>query len=209
MVNKTRLLIGASILVAAGVQGQTEFGLKAGVNFPTYSYADSDALSDTKSFVSFYLAGYLDTRIASGLYLHPEVSLQGKGGKLVEADWLGSGTVIQKTIWLDFPVNLLGKVPVGSIGNVFAGAGPYIGFAMNGTNSYTDGGSATAVIIYDDNALKTVDYGVNFLAGFKLGKRASLNANYRLGLANVAGATYKWSDDIKNRVFSLGVGVAL
>src|SRR5690606_26086872 len=194
---------------ATSVQGQTEFGLKAGTNFSSYSYAESDALSGTKPIVRFYFAGHLDVRIASWLYLSPEVSLQGKGSKLIESTTLGNGEVAQKTTWLDFPVNLLGKVPVGSIGNVFAGAGPYIGFAMDGTNTYADSDSKTAVIIYDDNALKNFDYGINFLVGFKLGKRVSLNTNYRLGLANIAETYFKWSDNIKNRVFSLGVGVRL
>jgi len=79
---------------------------------------------------------------------------------------------------------------------------------MDGTNTYASG-STTAVIIYDDNALKSLDYGINFLAGVIFWARVSLNANYRLGLANIAEANYKWSDTIKNRVFALGVGVAL
>ena len=162
-----------------------------------------------KPRISFHLTGYLDARIAPGFYLHPEVSLQGKGSKLIESSILGGGEVIQKTMWLDFPFNFLGKVPVGSIGDVFAGAGPYIGFAMDGTNTFSNSGSTSAIIIYEDNALKSVDYGINFLAGFKLGKRVSLNATYRLGMANIAEKNYKWSNDIKNRVFSVGVGVAL
>jgi len=206
---KPTSLLAISILFAAGVQGQTEFGLKAGINFPSYSYVDSDALSDMEPLMRFYLAGYLDTRIAPWLYLQPEVSLQAKGSKLIESPLLGNGEITQKTMWLDFPVSFLGKVPIGSIGNLFAGGGPYIGFAMDGTNTYANSGSTTAVIIYDDNALKSLDYGINFLAGFKLGKRASLNANYRLGLANIAEVNYKWSNNIKNRVLSLGVGVAL
>lgn len=197
-----------AVLIAAGAQAQTEFGLKAGLNFASYSYADSENLTDIKPRTSFHITGYLDSRIAPGFYLHPEVSLQGKGAKLIESSTLGGAEIIQSVMWLDFPINVLGKMPVGNTGYVFAGAGPYVGFSMNGENKYADG-STSAVIIYKDNAMKNVDYGVNFLAGFKLGKRFSLNANYRLGMVNIVYDTYKWSDNIKNRVFSLGVGVAL
>ena len=212
MTMKFLLPLSTAVLLAAGVrsaQAQTEFGLKAGVNFPSYSYTDSEALAGTASIVRFYLTGYLDARIASGFYLHPEVSLQAKGSKLTESTVLGSGEVIQKTMWLDFPFNFLGKLPVSNNVKIFAGGGPYIGFAMDGTNTYADSGSESAIIIYDDNALKSVDYGINFLMGVKLEKRLSLNANYRLGLANIAESNYKWSSTIKNRVFSLGIGVAL
>lgn len=196
------------MLVATVTQAQTQFGLKAGVNFPSYTYEASEVIADAKSRMSFYLAGYLDTRIASGFYLHPEISLQGKGAKLIESSLFGGKEVVQSIMWLDFPVNFLGKVPVGNMGNIFAGAGPYVGFSIDGENTYADG-STSAVIIYKDNALKNVDYGINFLMGFKLGNRVSLSADYRVGLANIANDTYKWSANIKNRVLSLGVGVSL
>lgn len=208
MIRKTLLSLSVTLLCAGIVKAQTEFGLKAGVNFPSYSYASSENISDVKPRTSFHLTGYLDARVASWLYLHPEISLQGKGARLIESRILGGKEVVQHIMWLDFPFNFLGKVPIHDLGNIFAGAGPYIGFSMNGENNYADG-SVSAVIIYKDNALKSVDYGINFLAGFKLKKRLSLNANYRLGLANIANSSYKWSDDIKNRVFSLGIGVGL
>lgn len=191
------------------VQAQTEFGLKAGVNFPSYNCADSEVLGETKSIVSFYLTGYLDTRIASGIYFHPEVSLQGKGSKLKESQWRGAAEIEQKIKWVDFAFNFLGKTTLGNLGDFFMGGGPYAGFAMDGTNTYTEKGTTTAVIIYDDNALKSFDYGVNLLTGIKFAKRVSINANYRLGLANIAESSFKWSENVKNRVFSLGLGIAL
>ncbi|MGV3761957.1 outer membrane beta-barrel protein [Parapedobacter sp.] len=201
------LSLGFTTLLATAIQAQTDFGLKAGVNFSSYSFADSENISDAEPRTSFHLTGYLDARIASWLYLHPEVSLQGKGAKVIESKLLGGAEVIQRTMWLDFPFNFLGKLPIGDVGSFFAGTGPYVGFSMNGENTYANG-STSAMIIYKDNALKSVDYGVNFLAGFKW-SRFSLNANYRLGLANITNSSYKWSDDVKNRVFSLGIGVSL
>ncbi|TDQ77818.1 outer membrane beta-barrel protein [Sphingobacterium yanglingense] len=207
---KAILISFVGILVFGfSAQAQTEFGLKAGASFPSYKCADSEVLGETKSLTSFYLAGYLDTRIASGLYFQPEVSLQGKGSKLVESQERGAWQIEQKTKWLDFAFNFLGKVPIGQIGKVFVGAGPYIGFAMDGINEYAEKGTTTAVIIYDDNAMRSFDYGVNALTGIKFAKRFSVTANYRMGMANIAESAFKWSDNVKNRVFSVGVGVGL
>src|SRR5690606_1925799 len=186
---KLSLPFGAICILAVGiptVQAQTAFGFKAGINFSSYSYANSETLAGTGSITRFYVTGYLDICMASALYLHPEVTLQARGSKLVESEVLGSGEAIQTTMWLDFPINVLGKLPVGNKAKIFAGGGPYIGFAMDGTNTYANNGSESTVIIYDDNALKSADYGINFLTDLELGRRLSLNANYRLGLANIA-----------------------
>ena len=80
---------------------------------------------------------------------------------------------------------------------------------MDGTNTTAEGNSTTAVIIYEDNALERFDYGVNLLTGVKFGKRLSLNVSYKLGLRNIAEDYFKWSPNVKNRVFSVGLGVAL
>lgn len=214
MIKRIVFTFGAAILLAAGAQAQTGFGLKAGVNFPSYSYGSSDDLSDTKSAINFHVTGYLDTRIAPGFYLQPGVSLQGKGAKFAEAT-IGGTTydVSQSTMWLDVPVNLVGKFPVG-VGSLFVGAGPYVGFGLSGKNKLNsqdgDGDFSSSTLnefsFGKDEALKGTDYGVNFLAGFKLGNGLLLNANYGLGLANIAGAK-SLSDDIKNRGFSVGIGV--
>jgi hypothetical protein len=111
-------------------------------------------------------------------------------------------------MWLDFAFNFIGKIPVNNVGKFFAGAGPYAGFSMNGENTYADG-TTTAIIIYKDNAMKNVEGGVNFIAGFKYGSRLSLNASYRLGLTNIVNDSYRWSDNVKNRVLSLALGVSL
>jgi len=211
---KIVLTLGAAFLLAVGAQAQTGFGLKAGVNFPSYSYGSSDELSDTKSTVSFHVTGYFDAPIASGFYIQPGVSLQGKGAKLAEVK-IGGTTydVSQNTMWLDVPVNFVGKFPVGA-GSVFVGAGPYVGFGLSGKNKLNsqkgdDDFSSSTLNEFSfgkDETLKGTDFGVNFLAGFKLGNGLLLNANYGLGLTNLAAAK-SVSDNIKNRGFSVGIGV--
>jgi hypothetical protein len=209
---KFLLSFSAATLLASAAQAQTAFGLKAGINFSSYSFADSETLGDAKTARNYHITAFLDTRIASWLYLHPEASIQKKGSKLVESNLYGGAVIKHSITWLDIPLNFIGKIPLTNIGSFFTGAGPYVGFAVNGETTYpVDGGSESTqpLIFGKDNTWNTTDYGVNFLAGFKLGKRFIVNANYRIGMANIAGDDNKWSDNIKNRVFGLGVGLQL
>ena len=195
------------LLSTASVYAQTDFGIKGGVNLATYSYGDREAPSTAEAITSFHLAGYLTMRMALGLYLQPEVALHSKGARVTKTDAVdGAAEILQRTKWLDIPINVLGKMPVGNNWNVFAGGGPYIGFAMNGENTYADG-STSAVIIYEDNNLRSLDYGINFLAGIKF-SFLSLHASYGFGLANITYDTNNWSKNLKNRVLSLGIGVS-
>lgn len=97
---------------------------------------------------------------------------------------------MQRVNWLDFAFNLLSKMPVGNVGEFLEVGDLNMSFAMNGENKqngenkYPDG-STSAVIIYKENTVKSIDYGINFLTGIKLGSRASLSANYSISLANI------------------------
>lgn len=205
---KIFLLIGMIVVFITHLRAQTEFGLRVGVNAPSYAYGDLEALSSAKSILSFYVAGYVDARIGKNLHLYPEVSLQGKGARIVKSGELGGSEIVQRVNWVDFAFNFLHKSPLATLGAFYVGAGPYLGFAMNGENKYPDG-TSSAVIIYKENAVKSIDYGANVLVGVKVGSRFSLNVGYRQGIANITYDVNKWSSNIKNRVFSLGAGVSL
>ena len=195
------------LLSTASIHAQTDFGIKGGINYATYGYGDRQAPSTAESITSFHLAGYLVIRMAPALYLQPEVSLHNKGARITKTDAVdGAAEIKQRTQWLDIPINVLGKMPLGNNWSAFAGGGPYIGFAMNGENTYADG-STSAVIIYEDNNLKSLDYGINLLAGIKF-NFLSLYASYSFGLANITYDTNNWSKDLKNKTLSLGIGVS-
>ncbi|GHE23087.1 porin family protein [Sphingobacterium griseoflavum] len=207
---KILLSFGAALLLAAGAQAQSGlgYGLKAGVNFPSYSFGNSNDLSDTKSTTNFHVTGYLDAPVTQNFYIQPGVSLQGKGAKLVESSALGGSEVTQNTMWLEVPVNFVGKFQAGN-GNFFVGAGPYIGFGLSGKNKYSTGSGSNVVErefkFGKENTLKGTDFGVNFLAGYKLAGGFLINAGYGLGLTNIAGDN-NWTNDIKNRVWTVGIG---
>ncbi|MDH5825666.1 porin family protein [Sphingobacterium faecium] len=214
---KLLLTLGAAFLLAAGAQAQSGlgYGIKAGVNMPSYSYGGSD-LSDSKSTVNFHVTGYLDAPLTNNFYIQPGVSLQGKGAKFADYK-IGESTyeVKQNTMWLEVPVNFVLKFPTAGEGKFFVGAGPYVSFGLSGKNKYeVKSGSGTSSTSDDfkfgkDETLKGTDFGVNFLAGYQLGSGLSINAGYGLGLTNIAGSKFLGTGDVKNRVWSIGLGFGI
>lgn len=206
---KILLSLGAAVLLISGAQAQSQlnYGIKAGLNFPSYSYGSSDQLSDTKSTTNFYVTGYMDAAVARNFYIQPGVSLQGKGAKLIGAENSNDFEVSQNTMWLEVPVNFVGKFYTGN-GNFFLGAGPYVGFGLSGKNKYKVGNSSATndFKFGKDKAMKGTDFGVNFIAGYKLNAGLTINAGYGLGLTNLAGSANYGMNDIKNRTWSVGLG---
>src|SRR5690606_18165936 len=93
------------------------------------------------------------------------------------------------------------------------GAGPYVGFGLSGKNKLNrigDDGDVSSNTLSKfkfgkDEYQKGVDFGANIMAGVKLGGGFLINANYGLGLTNIAGDKFP-SNDVKNRVLSFGIG---
>lgn len=199
------------MLFAVGAQAQIGYGIKAGVNFPSYSYGSTNDLSDTKSTTNFHVTGYVDAPVTYNFYVQPGVSLQGKGAKLIESSALGGSEVTQNTMWLEVPVNFVGKFDAGA-GKFFIGAGPYVGFGLSGKNKYSiNEGSNTTEREFKfgkDETMKGTDFGVNFLAGYQLYNGLIINAGYGLGLTNIAGDLHH-SDNVKNRLWSIGIGFGI
>ncbi|GEM64464.1 hypothetical protein SF1_24460 [Sphingobacterium faecium NBRC 15299] len=215
---KILLTLGAAFLLTAGAyaQGGLGYGLKAGVNIPSYSYGGSD-LSDSKSTVNFHVTGYLDAPVTSNFYIQPGVSLQGKGAKFADYKPSANSTyeVKENTMWLEVPVNFVLKFPTAGEGKFFVGAGPYVAFGLSGKDKYElkNGDASTSVTnefkFGKDERLKGTDFGVNFLAGYQLGSGISINAGYGLGLTNIAGSKFFGKGDVKNRVWSVGLGFGI
>ena len=199
---KIILSLGAALLLAAGAQAQVSYGLKAGVNLGKYSNFGDDQKNNT----SFYVTGFADLPVAPQFSIQPGVSLQGKGQKFEFNDLSSSVNVMS----IEIPVNAVYYIPAGT-GNIFLGAGPYVGFNVSGKRKKNRlvGGDGIVDTNEDinfgngDRETKVVEAGANFMAGYKFGNGLLINAGYGLGLTNLS----NFSDNkISNRVLSFGVG---
>ncbi len=208
---KLLLSFGAVVLLAAGAQAQTSYGLKAGVNLGKYSNQTEEAKDYQKNNVSFYVTGFADIPVAPQFSIQPGVSLQGKGAKYEATGDNVSGTSSTNTMSVEIPVNAVYYIPAGT-GNVFLGAGPYVGFNISGKTKAEGAlggveGSVDRDLKFsgDNKDMNLIDAGVNFLAGYKLSNGFLINAGYGLGLSNLSPSDNS-DNKFSNRVLSFGLG---
>ncbi|TCD11110.1 PorT family protein [Pedobacter frigidisoli] len=221
------LLMVAGIGYAASAQTNNaiKIGVKAGVNFPTFSVSGLETNNETfKTNTSFYVGGTVDIPVSEIFSVQPGLSLIGKGAK---QEYSESGMVAGQTysatetskrslMYLELPVNLIANFAVGQ-GKIFVGAGPYYAMAIsgkdkdssagtiNGTSSSESSESDVKFGSNSDSDMKRGDFGVNFLAGYQLNSGVNIHAGYGLGLSDISNEN---SSQFKatNRVFSVGVG---
>ena len=149
----------------------------------------------------------------SNFSLMQEINYVFKGAKITGTDNSQGGAIpvngSHTTRYIEFPFNVLYYLPAGK-GHFFFGGGPYAAIGVGGRNKFTYEMSPAPEV--EDisvefgtgiNQLKTFDYGVHGLIGYKLGYGSYLKAFYSHGLAdlsNVDGIAYS------NRYFGLSFG---
>ena len=216
------LVLGLSITAFAQ---NVKYGVKAGLTFPKIAASGNqvDELPDNaKANPSFFFGGYADIAVSSQFSVQPGISLIGKGSKFEETEsgveegiaYSGTAKFTLSTMYVEIPVNLVGKVPAGP-GDLFFGAGPYLGYAVSGKSktkvSLNIGGNQMSESEEEDvefgsneDQMKRIEYGVNFLGGYQLKNGLNFNVGYGLGLSNLANNS--GDGKISNRLFCVGVG---
>lgn len=233
---KSFLIAASTCLIAAGANAQVkpspnEGGviLKAGVNRANISIDDNGNVDDAKTLTSFNVGFALNLPIGTGLSIQPGLLLTGKGsktqqGKETDPNYYRSTS---NPIYLELPVNMVGKIPMGGTNNILLGVGGYGAMGVTGKNKVQGklinrGFSSEADIKYsnddpttapEENAgygkLKRFDYGLNALAGLEFGA-VQLTANYGYGLVKInSGTDNRDNDNNKHRVLSLSLGFKL
>lgn len=229
------LLTAASVLgltAMAQVKPSTNKGgiiIKGGVNSANITINESGSVDDAKSLTSFHVGAVLDLPLSTGLSLQPGLYYTGKGSKTQNGQETSSSfyRATSNPRYVELPVNLVGKVPLGGETNFFFGAGPYAAMGVAGKNKAE--GKVFGIpfksendIVYSNDdpttsqeegagygKLKKFDYGFNIMTGVDFGK-LSLGANYGYGLAKLnSGSTNSANDKNKYRVVSFSVGINL
>ncbi|WP_262245413.1 porin family protein [Parapedobacter soli] len=209
------VLLGLGVSMGAFAQ-ETSFGVKAGVNLGQYSNVSDDAKDYQKLNPSFYLTGYVDLPVAPQFSIQPGLSLQGKGSKFSYDGNNLDGSITRNVMDLEIPVNAVYYIPTGGAGSVFLGAGPYAAYSLSGKvkskGNVGDivGGESEYDLDFggDDRDQNAFDFGLNFMAGYRLSSGFLINAGYGLGLANLSPSDNS-NSKFSNRVLSIGVGFQL
>ncbi len=187
-----KLLLTAAAVFAFGFANAQEvkFGVKAGLNMTTITGGEFSG--GTKA--GFHIGGLAEIKLTDKFAIQPELLFSTKGSSYA---FFGID-VDQNLSYVDMPV--MAKYFV--IEGLSIEAGPNVGFLVAAELK----GDGEDVDNKDD--LKSVDFGLNFGAGYELKNGLMFQARYNIGLADISeeedGDPYTF--DEKNAGFSLSVG---
>lgn len=135
---KLKTVFLSAVLSSAAVAATAQSAqIRAGVNLANITVTNSGRIDDSKTLTSFQVGIIgelpLGTKIIS---LQPGILFTGKGAKTQYGDPASNQYYKATTnpYYIEVPVNLVFKIPLGKEGGVFAGAGPYVAMGVAGKN---------------------------------------------------------------------------
>ncbi|MCV9934171.1 PorT family protein [Flavobacterium sp. LS1R47] len=184
---------------------EVKFGVKAGMNLSTWT-GDTEGV-DLKSKVGFNGGGFVAIQFSEKLTLQPEVLFSTQGVKVdnVEGDVNGAnymGNVRFNLSYINVPVMV--KYYVVKDFNIEVG--PQIGFLTSAETVTKINGFNGKHKENVKEIFESVDFGLNFGAGYDFTENISAGVRYNLGLSNIAKTEEGDNTKLKNSVFSLLVG---
>ena len=223
------LALSSFIFLVANAQKSRAI-LRGGLNLANVSITDNGRIDDANTLTSFQAGIIGDINLAGFVSLQPGILITGKGTKTQDGSSSDANyfKAITNPIYLEVPLNLVFKGPVGPDTKFFAGAGPYLAIGIAGKNK-TEGKFLGAsfssekniewsnddptTLNYEEGAgfgiMKRLDYGLNGTAAFET-KNAVFSVNYGLGLAKLqSGSNSSEDDKNKHRVLSFTIGFKL
>lgn len=202
---KKNILIVALVLVFGVSNAQkAKFGIKGGMNISNWA-GDTDGM-DVKSKIGFNVGGFAEIKLSDKFAIQPELLYSAQGMKLdnIPLDIEGSDYSVDSTfklVYINIPVMF--KFYVAEKFNLEAG--PQVGFLTSAKVKVTVDGFGSSTESVKEN-FESVDFGLNFGAGYYFTEHFFANARYNLGLSNIAKTEGGENTTINNSVFSLNVG---
>jgi len=197
------LFLAVIITSASSMNAQVRPGFTAGTIFSKYKVTYGDISVTTDSKMGITAGAFLDIPAGKSLTFQPALNYVQKG-ESTSGD-LGSGKSVIHA--LEIPLNLLYHA-----GPVFVGAGPSVTYSLSGKTTYKDGSDEVKEDIKfgdsEDDDMHALDFGANFLAGYRFKGGFQLSAHCYAGLSNLAPGTGGGSK-IKNSYFGFKLGYLL
>jgi len=185
---------------------QVRVGVTGGVQLANQPVKFSSITLTSDRLVGYHAGLLLDAPLAGNLSLRPQLLYSVKGGKYDLGGFSGGLVDDLKTTinYLEIPIQLMYGLEAGP-GQVKIGAGPYIGYAINGkTSGSSNGQSGSETIEFGSgqDQTKRLDYGLRLSAGYELTSGLGVTAFYAPGLANLANTS---QGSVKNIAFGLSL----
>nr|WP_314839893.1 porin family protein [uncultured Flavobacterium sp.] len=167
---------------------ETKFGVKGGLNLANLS----GDVEDSSSKIGFNVGGFVEIKVSDKFAIQPELLFSTQGAKFEE----GGEDLKINLSYVNIPV--MAKYYVADAFSLEAG--PQIGFL---TSAKAVAGSESVDV---KEGFESIDFGVNFGAGYDLTEKVSLGLRYNLGLSNIAKTEAGDDSKINNSVLSLSFG---
>ena len=186
-----KIILVAVIAISSfvGVNAQTSFGAKAGLNVANLS----GDITDNKALIGFNVGVFAEITLADSFFLQPELVYSGQGTDtdvpLFGFDFFGV-TESYNLNYINIPIMF--KYDVAN--RFYLEAGPQIGFLVSAEYAGVD--------IKDD--FETTDFGANFGLSYGFTEKLFGQARYKIGLSNIAKDS--GGDKISNTVLSFSLG---
>jgi opacity protein-like surface antigen len=180
---KKNILIVAVVLVFGIVNAQkAKFGIKGGMNISNW-VGDTEGM-DTKSKIGFNVGGFAEIKLSDKFAIQPELLYSAQGMKV--------DNIITEIEGGDYNMDAefkLGYINIPVMFKYYAAqkfnieAGPQIGFLTSAKIKGTVEGFGSATESVKEN-FESVDFGLNFGAGYDFTEHFFANIRYNLGLSN-------------------------
>jgi hypothetical protein len=216
-----------SILMPLSIYAQVSIGLRAGFNasdmhFSSATDPKSSLVASKDQLKGIHADFLLNIPLYERLHIQPVFRYITKGTHLAptvyqstatDGEW-GNRVLVH---YLEIPVNVLYKIPVGS-SKLALGGGPYVAYGLGGTyrsDLKMNGNVVTRMsrsMKFDEGDdvgasgtyLSRWDAGLNFTAGIELNNIVMIGANYSAGLINIDNsAMYK----VRNSYIGVSIGI--
>lgn len=218
---KKVLIIALCTFLFTSVKSQIY--VQGGLNLANISNSNSGS-TDKNNMLPTFNAGILGRSNSSGvLAVESGLLIDGRGAKVEGGSGSANYKVTFNPLYLELPVNLVIRVPMGNAGNFFINGGPYLAMGIAGKSKFEGqlgniSGSKTTDIKFtstdptaDDQAyskLKRFDYGLNIGAGVDLNK-ILLKVNYGYGLAKINSMQTNNNEDNKDKYRTISVSLGI
>ena len=202
-----KIILSSLLVLAFGFTyaQKAEFGIKGGLNSSNFS-GDTEG-ADFKSRVGFNIGAFAAIKLSEKITLQPEILFSTQGAKADNVvvpynDVYYTADVKFNLSYINVPVMI--KYYVSDKFNLEVG--PQIGFLTSAKTSTKVVGISQTSEQDAKDSFESVDFGLNFGAGYDFTENVFAGIRYNLGLANIAKTQSGDNSKIHNNVFSLSVG---
>lgn len=184
-----KLLLITMVFISINTWAQKiRVGFTTGVAISNYKVKVGGDNETGNTMAGFTAGILLDVPVGKHFSFQPAINFVQKGTK-DETTFSGyKSTVKLNTNNLEMPLNFLYNSGGNKL-NFFIGAGPSFSLGLSGKTKFSDGtNSASENIKFgsgDDDNMKPIDVGANFISGISFNNRLLFSLNYNAGLNNL------------------------